>query len=74
MHGFSKQQEDLSKDLTAMTEIHFLPDIQWKGIVAVIRFRRDTEEKLLLYKASFKALSVKAKTNGLSPVCFEKNC
>ena len=27
----------------------------------------------LLYKASFKALSVKAKTNGLSPVCFDKN-
>jgi len=25
------------------------------------------------YKASFKGLSVKAKTNGLSPVCFEKN-
>ena len=25
------------------------------------------------YKASFKALSVKAKTNGLSPVCFDKN-
>ena len=26
-----------------------------------------------LYKASFKALSVKAETNGLSPVCFDKN-
>lgn len=25
------------------------------------------------YKASFKALSVKAKTNGLSPVCFDEN-
>ena len=24
------------------------------------------------YKASFKALSVEAKTNGLSPVCFDK--
>ena len=45
MHGFSKQQEDVSKDLTGMTEIHFLPDIQWERIVALMRFRSDTEEK-----------------------------
>ncbi|MEJ7594352.1 MAG: hypothetical protein WKF77_22680 [Planctomycetaceae bacterium] len=50
MHGFSKPQEDVSKDFTGMTEIHFLPDIQWEGIVALMRFRRDTEEKWwLLY-------------------------
>jgi len=42
MHGFSKQQEDVTKDLTGMTEIHLLPDIQRERIVAVMRFRRDT--------------------------------
>ena len=26
-----------------------------------------------LYKASFKVLSVRAKTNGLSPLCFDKD-